>query len=346
MVSPEYPDDQSHSTDINDGGYAIVNFYNKLFAGSSYSYIWKDGVAIPGDVGYGLRINNQNQMTGYYGTAGSSQGVVWDGTTYIRLEELEGTQDWNRPHALNDAGDIYGYSLGEFESPDGWQRAVGWTKTGQLFEMGMSAMGSWGNLPQAVNNSNQVVGYADGRNTSVDTSRAWLWQNGVVELLPTRPNAVAPRSWAFGINNRGQVVGAYFEETEAGTVGGAALWENGKLSILAPPTGAEYGTAYDINEAGYAVGLAEVGRPFFWTAVLWDAAGNAYSLDDLVENLGDLKLERALAINNRNQIVGIANDPQGSQYGFLLHPVVPEPSTAAMGVATIIAGLLLRRRGH
>ncbi len=67
MVSPLYPDDASHATDINDNGNAIVSFYNRGYAGSWYSYIWNDGQVTPIYVGYGLRINNHNQVTGYGG---------------------------------------------------------------------------------------------------------------------------------------------------------------------------------------------------------------------------------------------------------------------------------------
>jgi uncharacterized membrane protein len=294
---------------------------------------------------YALKINNHNQVTGYGGSSDSSFGGFWNGTTSLRLDELPGGQYWNRPYALNDAGQIYGYSLGDPASPEGFQRAVGWSPDGQIFALGIPAAGSWGNIAQAVNNLNQVVGYRDGRNTSpLDTSRAWLWQSGNTELLPTLPGAVQPRSWAYSINEHSQIIGAYFDELPGGTSGGAALWQNGQLSILPDPAGAQFGSGTDINDAGYVVGLASLSAAPYSTATLWDPAGNAYLLDSLVNNLQGWKLERALAISNRNQIVGIANDPQGHQHGFLLTPVVPEPSSAAILTTALFIIQYLRRR--
>jgi probable HAF family extracellular repeat protein len=340
MISPVNPNDGSHATDINDAGYAIVNFYNRSNRNPWYPYLWKDGQGIPINIGYGLRINNYNQMTGYDDTP---SGIFWNGIDYIRLEELAGGQHWNRPHALNDAGNIYGYSLTASSHPNGSLRAVGWTESGDLFDMGIGAMGTLGNEPQAANNSNQVVGYADGRNTRPTTSFAWSWQNGVVEVLPSLPGAIAPYSAAYGINNHGQIVGLYNDDTGTGPEGGAALWQNGELTVLDDPVGSDYGIAYDVSDSGYIVGLAYSGGRFHWTATLWDRAGKPYMLDDLVVNLNGWKLERALAINNKNQIVGIANDQSGTQHGFLLTPLVPEPSTITV-VSIAVLPVLRRNR--
>ena len=78
--------------------------------------------------------------------------------------------------------------------------------------------------------------------------------------------------------------------------------------------------------------VSKAGRRLFW-----DPAGKAYLLDSLLDNLGGWNLQSALAINNRNQIVGKAFDASGTQRGYVLNPLVPEQSAE---VTTIIAFLL------
>jgi uncharacterized membrane protein len=346
-TSPISANDPSHITDINDSGSVIVNFYNKVYYGSWYSYVWQNGFTnkYDFDTSYGLKINNHNQVVGYGGSSDSSDGSFFNGTTTISLEELPGSQYWNRPYALNDAGQIYGYSLGDPNAPGGWERAVGWTSDGHVFELGIPPAGTYGNIATAVNNSNQVVGYRDGRNTIPnDIEQAWWWEGGSVHDLPALSGAIRPRSWAYSLNNSGEVVGAYFDDTALGTIGGAAKWVNDQLTILADPPSTKYSTAYDVNDGGFVVGLSDLVATPTAVATVWDPSGTPYLLSGLVDNLQGWKLEQALAINNLNQIVGIATDSKGNQHGFILTPVVPEPTaTSLLGSMLGILALGVRR---
>jgi uncharacterized membrane protein len=334
--SPQTPDEPSHATDINDDGYAIASFWHLGTENVWTSFIWKDGITSPANVGYALKINNHNQVVGYGGTASTSVGVFWDGTQIVDLDEVAGGQFWNRPYALNDFGRIYGYSLGDSNSVEGWEHAVRWTPDGQIFEMGIPANGTEGNIAQAANNAGQVVGYTDNQINSA----AWIWQNGIVDSLPSLPNAIRPASWAYSINNNAEIVGVY-SDPQQGTIQDAALWKNGELSILTTPTGTQFGIGYDINDAGYVVGAAYVPGAQHTAAILWDPVGTPYVLNDLVDNLQGLSLETAVAINNRKQIAGNAYDAQGIQHGFVLTLAIPEPPSIGTALLAVLGILLL-----
>ena len=107
--------------------------------------------------------------------------------------------------------------------------------------------GTDNNVPFAINNRGQVVGYA---NLSGDaTSHAFLWQKGVMSDLGTLSGDVF--SQANGINDKGQVVGV-----SCGTDNNcrAFLWQNGSmtdLNLLVPPHSRLYLTdGEDINDSG------------------------------------------------------------------------------------------------
>ena len=99
--------------------------------------------------------------------------------------------------------------------------------------------------------------------------------------------------------------------------------------------GLNYGTAYDINNLGYAVG--ESGSILYTPmyneihACLWNPDGSVTQLD----SLPGYDICRAYKINDKGWILGECTTMSGSWHTILWEPV-PEPSS----IAAIIMGLI------
>lgn len=117
---------------------------------------------------------------------------------------------------------------------------------------------------------------------------------------------------ALGINNRGQVVGVSQGAWQDGDAlpSRPFLWEGGRMRDLGT-LGGPYGTAYSINEAGVAVGKADLPRAKGagtgdTHAVVWTPTG--------AEDLGTLSGGRnslAYAVNDKNEVVGFSESETG-----------------------------------
>src|SRR6266702_6045069 len=77
----------------------------------------------------------------------------------------------------------------------------------------------------AINDKEQIAGII----SPVSNGFAFLWQDGVLNLLSTPPNSV---SFAWGINSNGQVVGATGFTSNQGYHIHAAVWDKDKLTDL------------------------------------------------------------------------------------------------------------------
>jgi hypothetical protein len=92
---------------------------------------------------------------------------------------------------------------------------------------------------------------------------------------------------------------------------------------------------YGVNDSGDIVGMyggAENG-PFAGSqAFLWSASGGFEDLNSFVDSSGaGWDLEYATGINDAGDIVGWGTNASGFyQEGFLLTPIVPEPSAAVL----------------
>lgn len=146
---------------------------------------------------------------------------------------------------------------------------------------------------------------------SVPDYDAWVWEANKVRLLPHLDGA---HHSANAINNNGQIVGT---SDEASGVVHAVIWDQrgitklGSLVESSPNWWDSLSEAYDINDTGRAVGtaLAADGR---YHAVVWFRG----RITDLNLLLGAAS-STATAINNKNQIVGSAEGPDGRSRGFL-----------------------------
>lgn len=151
---------------------------------------------------------------------------------------------------------------------------------------------------KAINEHTQVVGNVYG---VMGGPHAFLWENGVRTSLPP-PGGYCS---AFDINNKSQIVGCFISGSPA--KGYACIWEKPEQNWVVTQLGTEGDSANAINDKGQIVGISGLytQSPI---AVLWQN-GKTINLNDfLPENSEFERLESALDINNKGQIVG---------YGYL-----------------------------
>jgi len=218
--------------------------------------------------------------------------------------------NWN---GINDSGEAVGMSETSVPDPNGEDLCTFGTHATCLpflWQNGvMHALPTLGGIngqASAINNSGQVVGYAE--NGMVDSTcpagitnnrvdLPVLWDKGKAQPLPTIGSD--PDGVAFGINNRGQAVGYSGTCTAANY---AVVWENGTATQL-PDLGTPGGIAFAINGHNQIVGQA-VNSEGIALAAIWE--------NNTVRSLGVLLPGDAAAfatsINNRGQVVGSSFD--------------------------------------
>jgi len=218
--------------------------------------------------------------------------------------------NWN---GINDSGEAVGMSETSVPDPNGEDLCTFGTHATCLpflWQNGvMHALPTLGGIngqASAINNSGQVVGYAENgivdstcpsglTNNRVDLPV--LWDKGKAQPLPTIGSD--PDGVAFGINNRGQAVGYSGTCTAANY---AVVWENGSATPL-PDLGTPGGIAFAINGHNQIVGQA-VNSEGTALAAIWE--------NNTVKSLGVLLPGDAAAfatsINNRGQVVGSSFD--------------------------------------
>ena len=206
------------------------------------------------------------------------------------------------PRAINDAGDVVGYSQsgGEFNAPTLWRNG---TLT-QLPLLPDTSGKQFGGFATAVSSNGLVAGELDLATAYPYVSHAAWWDGTKVQDL-------GPYSSANGINSKGQVVGYLGDE--------AALWTNGVYTDLGSL--GDFAQAMAINDDGVIVGYSNV-PPYYMSAVIW-INGVLHKLDDLIDPKTPIgvSLESANAINAAGQIVAFGyNMTTGEGHVYLLSP--------------------------
>lgn len=115
------------------------------------------------------------------------------------------------------------------------------------------------------------------------------------------------------------------------------MWNEGVISLLAPLSGDLGGHAYEINDAGNAVGFS-MAADFSVKAVLW-LDESTYDLNSLLIDGEGWLSSQALSINERGRITGWGS-LGGLWLSFLLTPA-PEPKSFLMLLTGL--GLLASR---
>lgn len=259
----------------------------------------------------------------------------------------------------NDRGKIVGISQTHTPEPLGEQwscsaffpaaTGTGYTCLGFVWNWGeMKALPTFGGdngFAAAVNNSGQVVGWAENKvhdptcvSPQVLQFEAALWAPETDSIQELHPLPGDPDSAATAINEEGQVVG--ISGTCDVAVGAysakhAVLWQNGTVTKLPTLGGAGWNTPMTMNNNGEIAGFSDLSGDVSggmlnanFHAVLW-------TKDHQIHDLGTLpgdNMSEATGINDKGQIVGVSYP---SSHAFLwqngvmtdLNTLIPSNST-------------------
>ena len=206
-----------------------------------------------------------------------------------------------RAYGINNKNHVVGESV---LANAGGTHSVMWAETGEQVNLGDCC----GGVARAINDADQVVGYmwsADHR------YEAFLWDttHGIVRLTPSERF-----SSALAINNLGDVL------VETGS--GYLVYHRRDRSFSKLPLGKAAASA--LNDEGQIVGASGPIKDHF-KAFVWDSNLGMRDLNSLIPADSDWVLERAVAINNKGQIIGWG-EHHGEDCFFLLNPVRPADS--------------------
>jgi probable HAF family extracellular repeat protein len=226
---------------------------------------------------------------------GAWRAAMWAGSEVVDLGRLPGTTE-SEACGINAKRQVVGVCFGGVRGayrPFLWQDG----EMVDLGDLGGSASAS------DINGLGQVAGGSFiGPSRSTAEHHAVLWvDNGAIVDLGTLPGSRESHAWA--INDAGLVAGV--AQTADGT-DRAVLWQEGEIRDLGTLGGADSG-ARAVNGCGQVVGAARTGDGAL-QAFLW-ADGTMVDLG----TLDDSRHSRALGINDRSHVVGVAAGPAATR---------------------------------
>jgi len=248
-------------------------------------------------------------------------GFTWQKGVMTDLGALPGGNS-SFPNWISETGWIVGVSEnGQIDPLAGVPEidAVVW-KDGQIINLG--TLGGNQSFGFSINNRGQAVGLA--QNAIPDPfslfglgtqSRAFLWQNGVMQDLGTLGG---PDAIAGSLNEAGQVDGASYTNSTPNPITlvptlDPFFWENGRMIDLGT-LGGTFGSSTFMNDRGQVIGTSNLSGDLAFHPFLWDH-GVLSDLGTLGGNNGT-----PLWINNAGEVVGEADLPSGApdvHHGFL-----------------------------
>lgn len=161
---------------------------------------------------------------------------------------------------------------------------------GHVIDLG--TLGGSSSQANALNDAGQVVGWAHDTN---NVSRAFLWDNGVMQDLGTLPGGTTAE--AQDINESGRIVGG--SDTTNGVSGYRGFsWDSGVMTELGT-LGGTSGRAYGMNEGNESVGWAMTNNATDPMACLY-TPGATTELGRLYPKYSS----EAYDVNNATQVVG------------------------------------------
>jgi probable HAF family extracellular repeat protein len=220
-------------------------------------------------------------------------------------------------------------------------RAVLWTKDGQVNDLG-TVPGGNESLATAVNSRGQVVGFSNNDVPDpfslaglVTQTRAFLWQNGVMQDLGTLGGT---DGLASDINERSQIAGFSFTNSDATL--NPFFWQNGTMTDIGS-LGGTFGIPNWLNSRGQVVGNSNLAGDATHHGFLWDRG----TLTD-VGTLGGDNSE-ADWISDSGLVVGRADVPGSlTHHGFLWrHGVMTDLGVIDGDACSTGNGVNSRRQG-
>jgi probable HAF family extracellular repeat protein len=297
----------------------VVGLGNATTGSSSASaaasqYTEGDWRAIPLDEEFAVAfdVNAAGVVAGYVGSP-TPRAVLWGDSGLLELETPDGLG--TVATAVNTAGAAAGALQGS--SLPGNMEAAFWDGDGALHRLGYLPGGGFSNAHD-LSDLGQVVGIA-GAPCSAPCSpyNAFVWNaTSGMEPLPRLDSGFTS---AEAANSAKQVVGW--------SGSSAVLWEDGELVVLPTLEGGTQASAWDINDAGVAVG-GSTDSSGIWHAVMWEWSepdeGTSASASEYqygggwqIVDLGSLgSWTNALGINEAGQVVGAWRDNADLVHGF------------------------------
>ena len=192
----------------------------------------------------------------------------------------------------------------------------------------LGTLGGNNSRANRINNSGQVVGYAN-TNTSNNKTHAFLWTS--VGGMQEHEDPLVWSSSASDINSNGQVVGQ----------------DNSHAFLWSAAVGCRTWVHCLAEAAAKAWNQYLRGDCWHWlrqrwrvvAAFLWQWCHGLQDLNGLIPTGSGWTLQYATAINDNGWIIGSGANPRGQTHAFLLTPT-PEPSTFALlgiGAFSLIA---------
>jgi probable HAF family extracellular repeat protein len=245
----------------------------------------------------------------FFGWGTQTRAFVWQKGVMTDLGTLGGTDAVQT--SQNQHGQVDGASYTN-NPTDGSSPTVDpylW-ENGHMRDLG-SLGGTFGfPADQGLNERGEVAGAS---NLAGDqTQHPFLWNGKTMLDLGTLGG---DNGNANGINDAGDVVGS--ADVPSGAHDGF-LWKNGVMRALPPVNDAPCSNTFSVNSRDEAVGNATNCHGHELAAVLWNH-GSAIDLNTLVAP-SDLHLSSAEYVNDRGEIVGHGELPNGDQRVFLLIP--------------------------
>jgi probable HAF family extracellular repeat protein len=259
-----------------------------------------------------------------------TRGFFWDHGFKQDLGTLGGPD--TLPEAMNDRGQIIGWSYtnstpnavnGYICAPNvPTQDPFFWDK-GEIVDIG--SFGGTCGLAIFINNRGQVVGTSNLAGNQ--THRAFLWEqkHGTMQDLGTLGGPNAEADW---ISDSGFVVGRA-DVSMQNANHHAFLWKNGAMTDLGVLDPWPCSTAYSVNSKAQVIGDTGIcfvgGGPWFYS----QDGQPMVDINTLVLPGSDLKIVGLSSINERAEIAGTGELPNGDMHAIVLVPASTEEIRAA-----------------
>lgn len=244
------------------------------------------------------------------GSAAYAQAYSWvmgpNGEGLTRLGSLDGDETVTFARAINDAGQVVGWS-----STAAGKTHAFLTGTNGVGMADLGTLGGENSYAYGINNAGQVVGTSDAEFCCVN--RAFITgPNGIgmTAFLPTVGPQRDPYSVALGINNTGRVVGYSTDNLRS------HLLITGPNGMNRLDTGFQEGVASAINDAGQSVGTLSPLEEFTHHAFITEP--NTATVTK-IGTLGGGE-SHATDVNASGQVVGWSRTAGGEFHAFITGP--------------------------
>lgn len=246
------------------------------------------------------------------GTANQARAWRWKNGAHELLPPFPSSCPGMVPSAVNDAGDVVGYTC-----PDGGGPNNAWFFGDDTGLMDLEPMG--------IDTANDVSNarYVTGQTAVGGPAYRWLAPAGRVRRLPPLPPPHDDGATGLAINESRQVTG-YGINALVGPDAHRAFRHddvNGLIVLVESP-GPFRSRGSGINEEGYVVGSSGTSSTPEQTGWLWTPETGRVNLITLVDDPTVFGISRAHDINDHDQVVATANssDPENPSPAVLLTP--------------------------